>query len=79
MAKGKKGKIKIGLLPKEIENITKEKENKAEEIEVSSCSTEPQENITSFLKSEEVHELLNILQTKDVVIRSNFTQKFFYN
>lgn len=67
MAKGKKGKIKIGLRRrKDTEDVTKE-QDKTEEDEVSSCSTEPQETITVFLKAEEVQELLTIVQTKDLV------------
>lgn len=65
MAKGKKGKIKIGLLRKDIENIGAEKE-KVDEGEVSNCLAEPQDNITSFFKPDEVQELTGILQRKNV-------------
>lgn len=66
MAKGKKGKIKIGLLRKDIENIGAEKE-KIDDGEVSHCLAEPRENVASFFKQEEIQELSNILQRKDVV------------
>lgn len=67
MAKGKKDKVKVGLRRgKDIDNIGKEKD-KADEDEISSCSTEPHESITSFLKLEETQELLNTLQAKDLV------------
>lgn len=67
MAKGKKGKIKIGLLRKKMENATKEND-KTEEDEIHNYLTEPQENIATFLKPEEIKELLNISQAKDLVI-----------
>lgn len=78
MAKGKRGKIKTGIRRrKDTNNIGKEKD-KIEEDEVSSCSTEPHETITSFLKQEEVQELLNTLQMKDLVSFSLFHLKYFF-
>lgn len=75
MAKGKKGKIKTGTRRrKDGNNLGKEKD-KTEEDEVSSCSTEPHETIVSFLKNEEVQELLNALQTKDLVSLPKLTSR----
>lgn len=67
MTKGKKGKIKTGVHRKKESEIIGKEKDKTEEDEGSSCSTEPHETITSFLKPEEIQELLSTLQTKDLV------------